>query len=180
MTKPIKAINDFFSTLRVLLTRALLDKQEVIRWADSEIMKADIPESYLIELSLIGTKTTNELYEIIDQLSNNSRSLIAGRALIGFIGDKIKNKTIDYQQGFEILYSIQSEFELTDLEKNFINHAHDELELAIKQVWGDKDDVQQATKNFLNCYEGFTLDNMASWDKISNGVDENLKMWHKQ
>ena len=180
MIKPIKEINDFLSVLRVLLTRGLIDKEEVISWADHEITKMDKPDDYLIELSLIGTKTTNEIFELIYELSDNSKSLISGRALIGIIGSKIKDRIVDYKKGFEVLYSVQLEFELTDLEKNYINHADDEIKLAINQVCGDKYDVQKRVKTFLKCYEGFTLDNIDTWRTISNEVTEKLSLWDKK
>lgn len=180
MTKPTREINDFVSVLRILLTRGLIDKNELVAWADNEINNADSPDEFVIEFSMIGTKSTNQIFELLDNLSDNSKSLTSGRALIGLIANKINERVIDYKRGFEILYSVQREFDLTQTEKNYINHADDELELAINKIWGDKDDVQERTKTFLNCYQGFTLDNVDDWKIISEQVDKKLKLWDKK
>jgi hypothetical protein len=180
MTKPTKDIKDFFSAIRVLLTHGLLDKHEIITWADNEILKTDQPDDYLIDLSLMGSKTKNEIYEFVDKLAQYSKTLTAGRALVGLIADKINDRLIDYKKGFEILYCVQRDFNLTELEKNYINHSDDELELAINQVWGDKDEVQDRLKAFLKCYDGFTLDNADSWGELSNEINFKLAHWDKK
>jgi hypothetical protein len=177
MIKPTKEINDFLSVLRILLRTGIVDKRELVDWADKEISKSDAPADYLIEFSLIGAKNVNEICELMDRLSDNSKSRTSGRALVGLIADAIKKRIIDHKRGFEILYSVQSEFELTELEKNYINHADDGLELALNQVWGDNDEVQSKIKSFLKCYQGFTLNNVDEWSKISFDVEERLKLW---
>ena len=179
MTNPTKNTNDFISALKVFISHGLLDKVEIINWADKEIAKADNPDDYLIELSLIGTKTTNQITDLISDFIDETRSITTGRAIIGLTWDKIKSKVIDYKKGLEVIYSIQGQFPFTDIEKNYISHADDGLDLAIQKIWGDKDEIEKEIKSFLECYDGFSFDNVDNWDRLAIETGEKLDSWGK-
>ncbi|MFM7851843.1 MAG: hypothetical protein ACKO96_07965 [Flammeovirgaceae bacterium] len=188
MTNPTKNTNDFMSALKVFVSHGLLDKVEIINWADKEIVKADNPDDYLIELSLIGTKTTNQITDLISDFIDETRSITTGRAIIGLTWDKIKSKVINYKikskvinykKGLEVIHSIQGQFPFTDIEKNYISHADDGLDLAIQKIWGDKDEIEKEIRNFLECYDGFSFDKVANWDRLAIETGEKLDSWDK-
>jgi hypothetical protein len=177
MSKLRKETIDFLSTLRVLLIHGLIEKHQIISWADKGISNTDYPEEFHIELSLIGARTTKEICDLLDELSGNFKSLTAGRALVGLIANKIEREIIDYKKGFEILNSIRRTFQFSELERDYISHTDNAIDLAINQIWGKKDEVEHTAKSFLKCYEGFTLENVERWDQISSDVNEKLQGW---
>jgi effector-binding domain-containing protein len=179
MTNPTKNTNDFISVLKVFVSHGLLDKLEIINWADKEIAKSDNPDDYFIELSLIGTKTTNQITDLLSDFIEKTGTITTGRAIIGLTWDKIKSKAIDYKKGMEVIYSVQGQFPFRDIEKNYISHADDGLDLAIRKIWGEKDEIEKKIEKFLECYGGFTFDNVDNWDQLALETDDTLDIWDK-
>jgi len=179
MTNPTKNTNDFISALKVFVSHGLLDKVEIIGWADKEIAKTDDPDDYLIDLSLIGTKSTNQITDLLSEFINKTISITAGRAIIGLTWEKIKSKDIDYKKGLDVIYSVHGQFPFTDIEINYISHADDALDLAIRKIWGDKDEIEREIKSFLECYDGYSFDNVDNWDRLAIETNDKLDAWNK-
>ena len=180
MTNPTKNKNDFISALKVFVSHGLLDKLEIIHWADKEVEMANNPDDYLIELSLIGKKTTNQITDLLSDFIDEARSITTGRAIIGLTRDKIRSKAIDYKKGLEVIYSVLGQFPFRDIETHYISHADDGLDLAIQKIWGDKDELEKEIKSFLECYDGFSFDNVDIWDRLAIETNDKLDTWDKE
>ncbi|HBK88529.1 MAG: hypothetical protein U0289_06180 [Cyclobacteriaceae bacterium] len=177
MTNPTRNKSEFISVLREFLSHGLLDKGEVVRWADKEIAAADQPDDYLIGLSLTGTKTTNEVIDLLGSFMEETRSLSTGRAIIGLTWGLIKTKAVDYKKGMEVIYAANLQFPLGDIESKFIYQADSGLDLAVQNIWGEQGELEKEIAGFLGCYEGFSFDNADDWDRLAMEVDNKLDTW---
>ena len=79
---------DFIELLEVFsiaLTNGLLDKNEVIKWADHIITNDNEPDIFIIELSLCGHKNINDIVSLLNEYIGQEKPQVSGRVILGFL-----------------------------------------------------------------------------------------------
>lgn len=76
---------------RIGLINRLIDKREIVTWADKQILEENEPDYRIIELSLVGNKNEKDLLEML-YLQTLENSLVSGRLIFGILYQKIIKK----------------------------------------------------------------------------------------
>jgi hypothetical protein len=114
---------DFLELLEVFhiaLSNGLLDKKEIIKWADEIIIKNSEPDYFIIELSLCGQKTTNDIISLLNEYIGEEKPQISGRVILGFLYRKYLDKQTTLKTVVGTIYWITWKTELPDEEKSFM------------------------------------------------------------
>ncbi|MCR6642650.1 MAG: hypothetical protein NVV82_27610 [Sporocytophaga sp.] len=114
---------------RIGLINRLIDKREIVTWADKQILEENEPDYRIIELSLVGNKNEKDLLEMLySQTLENS--LVSGRLIFGILYQKIIKKEIPLKQAIQSIYWIRWNSSLSEKEIELLYGLDDEYELA--------------------------------------------------
>lgn len=165
-TKP----NDFLPLLEVFrlgLSKGIVQKNDVIQWADKIINDTDAPDYFFIELSL--GNNANNLIEIIGQYVKPPYGPICYRVLLALIYHRHPIQNVTEVEKVAILVgSISSWDILTSFETDTI-YMFDDYDIYYLP---DLTQLQVELINFLSIYEAFTLENYEQWADINGKVLE--------
>jgi hypothetical protein len=97
---------EVFGYFRMGLVTGLVDKQELIAWADRQIIEKETAESEIIELSLCGKRPYSEIIWLLGQFEHGSDyqtsvNLILARA--GLLAEQNSRKASDIIMGLRLL-----------------------------------------------------------------------------
>ena len=177
MTVQTTNIRDYIELLEVFhigLANGLLDKQEVIRWADNIIQQDDQPVINVIELSLCGHKSVNDVVSLLSEIVGDPRPQISGRVILGLLYNNYKNGKITLEKVARSMSWIIWQGELTDEEKSFMYGIDDMYDLAVSGTFGTVESFEMDTLRFIEIYKDFRIDNFADWKAIDKTIDEKV------
>jgi hypothetical protein len=169
---------DFLELLEVFsiaLTNGLLDRDEVIKWADSIITKDSEPDFFIIELSLCGHKSLNDIISILNECIGQEKTQVSGRVILGFMYQQYIAGKITLRKVVGAMNWIVWEADLTDEEKSFLYGLEDNYECAEGGIYGTIEKVEKETLRFLEIYNGFQIDNFKALKLIDATIDEKIR-----
>ena len=130
---------ELLEVYRLCLIMEIIEKKEIIKWADNIIMQDDQPDYFLIELSLCGHKNVNEINSLIKEFTGEVKSIIPSRVLLGILyGQDINNQKFILKKVCSIIGWLIWHGQLTDIEKSFVYGLDDEynlMEMKIKNTF---------------------------------------------
>jgi hypothetical protein len=89
---------------QICLINNILDKMQIIAWADKQIEQEAEPSYLLIELSLSGRKNINDIISLLRNLAGESKTLVAGRAALGYLYHQYTTKQLSLQPFATTIY----------------------------------------------------------------------------
>jgi len=166
---------DLFKIFRLGLTQGLIDKQEIINWCDSIIIKDEEPDPFIIDISLSGTKSINDIVSIIDEKFKGNSSKISARAVLGLYYKLYRQGKITLDKVVHSIYWLHWESKLTELEKQFMYIIDDRYELALSKAWDTVDNIEKEIIAFLELYKDFTIENYDNWESKESEIDNKIE-----
>ncbi len=165
---------ELFQVFYLALSNGLISKKEAIDWADNIIKNDDEPEYFIIELSLSGHKSINEVLSLISDYCGPEKSNIAGRVILGilyaqYITEQISLKKLAIQISRQVWKPM-----FTDIEKSFMYGLDDCYDLAINGTYGTIEDFRKNTVRFIEIFKDLNINNFSEWEKISEQIDQKI------
>jgi hypothetical protein len=157
------------------LTHGMLDKEEVIRWADNIIQQDEQPDHFVIELSLCGHKSINYIVSLINEFVGEPKPVVSGRVILGLINKQYVKKLIPLRKVTTAIYWMKELSELTETEICFMYWLDDNLDGAELGSYGTVEGVEIETLRFLEDYKDFSICNFDKWTEINKTIDEKIK-----
>jgi hypothetical protein len=163
---------------QICLINSILDKQQIIIWADKQIEREAEPSYFLIELSLSGRKNINDIISLLHSLARESKTQVAGRAVLGYLYHQYTTNQLSLQQVAATIYWLGLHCELSKEEHHFMRSIDMEYDLAI-DGYGSIAEAQNQIIRFLTLYKDFYLDNTQLWKEINNTVSEKVQVLYQ-
>ncbi len=171
-------IRDYIELLEVFhigLTNGLLDKKEVIKWADNIIQQDEQPDYFVIELSLCGHRSINDIVSLINEFVGEPKPVVSGRVILGFAYRQYIKKLIPLRKVTAAIYWLVWQGELTETEKSFMYGLDEDLDCAESGIYGTVEAVEKETLRFIEIYKDFSIDNFDKWSEVNKTIDEKVK-----
>lgn len=179
MTTNIREYIDFLKVFQLGLEYGLLDMKIIIDWADKIIHQDEIPDNFVIELSLSGHKSVDFVITIINDYIGPQTSVLPTRVIIGLLHQGLINGQIKLRNVTAILDGLIWKGHLTENEKTFLYGLDDELNLAESKIHGLEKGVEEATLRFTELYKEFRIDNPKEWNEINGTIDKKVEELYK-
>jgi hypothetical protein len=165
---------DFILLLEVFrrgLILRLIDKRDVVSWADNIIINTEEPDYFFIELSLCNN--LNNIVELLGQHLPENYNPICERVLMALLYKKLidEDDAMTVEAAAKFLSKIETFNILTTFESNNI-YAFDDYEIYYLP---DLTQLQVDLIHFLAVYEAFDLKNYEEWPQINTEVEKTLK-----
>jgi hypothetical protein len=170
---------DFIELLEVFsiaLTNGLLDKKEVIKWADNIITNDNEPDYFIIELSLCGHKNINDIVSHLNEYIGQEKPQVSGRVILGFMHRQYLAGKITLRKVVGTINWIVWQADLTEDEKSFMYGLDEDYDCAEEGIYGTVEAVKKETLRFLDIYKDFHIDNFKDWKIIDSTIDEKIKV----
>lgn len=174
-TTNIRNYIELLEVFHIGLTNGLLDKGEVIRWADNIIKQDEQPDYFVIELSLCGHKSINDIVSLINEFVGEPKPIVSGRVILGFAYRQYSKKAISLRKVTTAIYWLVWQREFTEAEKSFMYGLDEDLDCAESGIYGTVEAVEMETLRFIEIYKDFSIDNFDKWGEINNVIDEKVK-----
>lgn len=165
---------------RICLVNTILDKQQVIVWADKRIEQEAEPTYFLIELSLCGRSNVNDMVSILNNCVGENKPQVAGRAVLGYLYQGYITNRLSLQKVVRTIYWLALHGDFMQEEQSFMYGLDDEYELAAEGVHGTIAEVESQTLRFLIQYKDFHLENWQQWNEINNSIPDKVQALYQR
>ena len=105
---------ELLEVFRIALTRGLLEKSEVVKWADNIIANDNEPDYFIIELSLCGNQNLNDTISLISEFIGQDKPLLSERIILGLLYKQYLEKKITLKRAISFINWILREENLTE------------------------------------------------------------------
>lgn len=169
---------DFIELLGVFgiaLTNNLLDKNEVIKWADDIITNDSEPDYFIIELSLCGHKNLNDIVSLLNTYIGEEKPQISYRVILGFLYRQYVARQITLKKVLSTVDWIVWKANLTNEEKSFMYGLDEEFYCAEEGIYGTVKDIEDKTLRFLEIYKDFEINSYKKWNTIDATIENKIK-----
>ncbi|QQS37376.1 MAG: hypothetical protein IPM56_05315 [Ignavibacteriales bacterium] len=165
---------ELLEVYRLGLTFGLIDKNEIIKWADKIIEHDELPDNIILDISLSGHQKISDIVAMIYNYIGEVNSILPIRVIMGILYLELKIGRIPIDKVIEILNWITYNTVLSENEKYLLYGLDDYHELAINDKYGDIDEIEKEVSDILDLYKNFRLDNFEEWTKINEVVEINI------
>ncbi|MES2275371.1 MAG: 5-formyltetrahydrofolate cyclo-ligase [Bacteroidota bacterium] len=156
---------DLLEVYRRGLVLDIVDKVQIIAWADGIIKAATEPDYFFIELSL--AKDKNEIIEAITNVNGLTPNAVTSRALLGILYHNLIDKKLQINRVTPILDNLNNREIISEIESAWLYQLSDDYDWNNPSVIP----IEQAKENllsFLSKYQEFNVGNYRSWDEIND------------
>lgn len=162
----------------ITLTNGVLDKTEIVQWADAILAEDDEPDYLVIELSLCGSKSNNDIAFVINNFTGPVNR-ISARAALGFLYHSLSCEKISLKKAVECIDNIVCHFEMTEQENSFMYAFHNNYCLAEDTTHTTLESVAQDTLSFLAVYKDFLPGNSNDWKRIDLTIADSVDVLYQ-
>jgi hypothetical protein len=163
---------DVFS---IALTNGLIDKSDVIKWADNIIQKDIDPDPFIIDLSLCGHKSINDIISLINEYVGLERPQVSGRVILGFLHKQYLGGQITLQKVAHSLNWVVWQTDLTEAEKSLMYGLEEDYDLAVDNIMGTVEGMEKEILRVIEIYKDFNIDNFIDWPAINKDIDNKIQ-----
>ncbi len=174
-TTNIRNYIELLEVFRIGLTNGLLEKEEVINWADQIIQQSAQPDYFVIELSLCGHKSINDIVSLINEFAGEPKPVVSGRVILGFAHRQYTKKLITLRKVTATIYWLVWQGELSETEKSFMYSLDEDLDCAESGIYGTVEAVEKEALRFIEIYKDFSIDNFNKWSEINTTIDKKVE-----
>jgi hypothetical protein len=162
---------ELLEVFRIALINGIIDKQEIVKWADEIIQSDSEPDYFIIEVSLSGHKDTNELVYLLNEYIGEKKPSISGRVLLGLLYKQFIIQQINLKKVVTAIYWLVWNGELNEKDKYLLYGLDNDYDLASSNITGSLKEVELNALEVLEMYKDFTIENYGQWDKINSEVE---------
>ncbi|MGI4741081.1 MAG: hypothetical protein ACRYG7_38435 [Janthinobacterium lividum] len=164
---------------RICLTNTILDKKQVIAWADKQIEQETEPSYFLIELSLSGRQNINDTISLLHNFVGETKPQVAGRVVLGHLYHQYTTNQLSLQQVATTIYWLGLHCELSKEEHHFIQSIDTKCDLAIDGYSSILEAESQIVR-FTALYKEFYLENTQQWQEINHDIPAAVQFLYQQ
>jgi hypothetical protein len=183
LTNP-KDILPVLHLVRSGLASGLLNKEQVVYWADKIITRDEKPDIFFIDLALSSSKSKNDVIHYISDYLNFEDPVIQGRPLLGLLYKQYTTRQINLEQAVSKLFRLKFEAVFTEREESYIYSLENDYDCAANNIYGTLEDVEVELNKFLNFYKEYSIDNFENWEKLDltleNEIDKDIEWQQEQ
>lgn len=77
--------SDLYRIFSLGLATNVIAQNEIVTWAEGVILKEEAPDSFVVELSLVGSRDKNDVITLLNDFIGPEMTPIAGRVVLGLI-----------------------------------------------------------------------------------------------
>jgi hypothetical protein len=173
-TTNIRNYIDLLGMFTIGLENGLLEKQAIVRWADIIILQDEQPDYFVIELSLCGHKSVNDIVTLLNEIIGASTPQISGRVILGLLYHRYVDRQLPLKKVVNLLYWLILHGQWSEDEKSFMYELDDWYSLAIDNIYGTEETVEKATLRFIELYKEFRIDNFDKWSEVNRTIDQKI------
>ena len=173
-TTNIRNYIDLLGMFNIGLENGLLEKQEIVKWADTIILQDEQPDYFVIELSLCGHKSVNDIVTLLNEIIGASTPQISGRVILGLLYHRYVDRQLPLKKVVDLLYWLILYGQCSEEEKSFMYELDDRYSLAIDNIYGTVEAVEKATLRFIELYKEFRIDNFDKWSEVNRTIDQKI------
>lgn len=159
---------------RICLLNSILDKKQVIAWADKQIEQAAEPSYFIIKLALSGSKNINDTISILSNVVGENKPQVAGRVVFGYLYQQYIANTLSLQQVATTIYWLGLHGEFSEEEYHLMGSIDMEYDLAV-DGYGSISEAENQIVRFTALYKDFNLKNAQQWPEINNTIPEAIQ-----
>ncbi|XDZ50576.1 hypothetical protein AB8Q18_10245 [Neisseriaceae bacterium CLB008] len=167
INNPSNSSEAVFGFLHTALSIGLVIPEDVILWADAQILKQNVPDIVLIELSLCDISTPQKMLFILDDYLNYDTSACPIRAFFCYFHHTYTTAAHTTQEVDRYLWQLRNLPTITETELEFIYWLNDAIDLHNYHSI----DFQQALQHFLQLYQNYTLDHHEQWPEFDKQIN---------
>lgn len=158
---------ELLEVFRIALINGIIDKEEIVKWADEIIQQDDEPDYFIVELALSQSKGKYETISILKEYVGENESSVPYRVILGFLYNQFVNLRIDLGIVASSLYWVSwKNGELNDKDKGVLYGLDDVYELG-----ESIEDIRLEILEILKMYKDFTIENFEQWASINADVE---------
>lgn len=162
--------NTIYQVFRLGLQHRVISKNAIVTWADAQINTNPGLENMVYDLSCCGSKSEEEIINILSGAILENESAIPARVIFGTLHQAYKKKNISLRRAAEIIDQIGKENILTESEYKFTRYIDDTFSLAEQGVGRTVAETEIETQRFLSRYSSFTIDNFEHWNSLNTSM----------
>lgn len=166
---------ELLEVFRIALTRGLLEKSEVVKWADNIIANDNEPDYFIIELSLCGNQNLNDTISLISEFIGQDKPLLSERIILGLLYKQYLEKKITLKRAISFINWILREENLTEEETSLMYNLDLDYD-CVEEGYLTLGLFEEEMLRFLEIYNDFKIDNFAEWEKINSTIDGKIKL----
>lgn len=166
---------DLYRVFSLGLATNVITQNEIVAWDDGVILKDDAPDSFVVELSLVGSKDRNDVLTLLNGFIGPEMTPIAGRVVLGLIYRRYVDGKMSLKNAITAIDRLIRTAGLSIEEQRFMISLDDVFSLATFGTFSTVEAIETITLRFLEVYKEFRLDNMHEWQAINATVIGKIK-----
>jgi hypothetical protein len=163
------------------ILNGVIEKQQIIDWADNIIRNENEPDFVILELSLINTKSNSDILSLLNEYREESIHIISARAYMAMVYHKLLNGQLELQQVVNAIYALVPSELISGYEERRIytmEYENDSIDNGYFNITAEE--VKTNAIEFLSLYKEFSMDNIPDWRKINTEVELKLVLLEKE
>jgi hypothetical protein len=163
------------------ILNGVIEKQQIIDWADDIIRNENEPDFFVLELSLINTKSNSDILSLLNEYREESIYIISARAYMAMVYHKLLNGQLELQQVVNAIYALVPSELISGYEEGRIytmEYENDSIDNGYFNITAEE--VKTNAIEFLSLYREFSMDNIPDWGKINTEVELKLVLLEKE
>jgi hypothetical protein len=167
---------ELLAVFHIGLTNGIIDKSEIVNWADEIIQKDSEPDYFIIEVSLSGHKNDNELISLLNEYIGENKPAISGRVILGLLYTRLIKDKLPLDKIISVIYRIVRDGELNEKDEGFLYGLDEDYCLAEDGIIGSIEEVKEKTIEILEIYKDLTIENFKNWNEINIEVNTKVNL----
>lgn len=164
-----------FRVFSLGLTTNVIAQNEIVAWADGVILKDDAPDSFVVELSLVGNRDKNDIITLLNGFIGPEMAPVAGRVVLGLVYRRFVDGKLSLKNAVSAIDMLIRTAGLSEEEQRLMLPLDDGYALATSSTFGTVETIETETMRFLEVYKEFRLDNMHEWQEIDATIADKIK-----
>ncbi len=175
ITNPTDVV-ELLGMFRIALINNLIDKKEIIKWADSIVLNEDEPNAFFIELSLLGSKSVNDIISFFSEFLGEFHPKTSVHAALGVIYSKFKSGDLSLEKVIYCVDWVCWNTDISEGEKYFMYELEGHYCSVTKYKCGSIEALENNTVQILEVYRYFKIDNYKDWHNLSATIGSKIAM----
>jgi hypothetical protein len=175
-----KNFTDLLEVFRLGLHTGIVERQLVVNWADQLIMQEETPAYFLIELSLSGRNHPNDFIKLLDEHVGENKPQVSKRLIFSCLLRQYEVGRITLQKAVRAIDWLALHLDYSKEEQSFMTGLDDEYNLVDEGICGTFSEIECRLLRFLSAYQGFSLENRQTWQKLSDAALGRVQVLYQQ
>ncbi|MBL7916227.1 MAG: hypothetical protein JNL49_14445 [Bacteroidia bacterium] len=133
---------DLYRVFSLGLATNVITQNEIVAWADGVILKEEAPDSFVVELSLEGSKDRNDVITLLKCFIGPEMTPVAGRVVLGFIYRRFVDGKMSLKNAVSAIDRLIRTAGLSEEEQRFMLPLDDGYALVTSGTFGTVETIE--------------------------------------